>query len=137
MEGAYVHMTGILTVSFMLLRRLCAHLGGQSVGGHPVHVTLSSSPVQAIHGPKRGVCRCGWVPPSRLQRTAESKQSGACTFMEPYFFIVFVACFKFALGSRLGLPCVASIACLLLYEDYVWVSLGSAMKALAKQSVAC
>jgi hypothetical protein len=28
----------------------------------------------------------------------------------------------------------ASIACLLLYEDYVWVSLGNAMKA--KQSKA-
>ena len=26
----------------------------------------------------------------------------------------------------------ASIACLLLYEDYVWVSLGNAMKATAK-----
>jgi hypothetical protein len=28
----------------------------------------------------------------------------------------------------------ASIACLLLYEDYVWVSLGNAMKANLKQS---
>ncbi len=28
----------------------------------------------------------------------------------------------------------ASIACMLLYEDYVWVSLGNVMKALAKQS---
>ena len=30
----------------------------------------------------------------------------------------------------------ASIACLLLYEDYVWVSLGNAMKLEAKQSKA-
>jgi hypothetical protein len=37
--------------------------------------------------------------------------------------------------SSVSIECMhASIACLLLYEDYVWVSLGNAMKA--KQSKA-